>query len=304
MEFKEIEAFYWTAVLRGFARAADHLDTSQPTISARIAALERRLGVALFDRSGRDARLTARGAEMLRWAERIRRITREAEAAVSDNFVTHGAIRIGASETIVHTLLPGFIKSLKTEFPNLNLELTVDTTPVLREALVARELDLGFMLGPVSEPAMLSRPLAIYSLGFFAAPSLALGGRQLGLADVAELPFITYPRHTRPTATLYNYLSAASDGPPRLIATPSLVTNVRLATIGVGIVVVPLVMIKDEVASGVLEKIDLGFELEPLRFTAAYSTVDGGPFAAIAANLAINLAQTIRDSDEIASCWA
>lgn len=235
---------------------------------------------------------------MLRWAERILRLTREAEAAVSDKFASHGTIRIGASETIVHTLLPQLIQRLKDEFPNLHLELMVDTTPVLREALVTRELDLGFLLGPVSEPAMQSRPLVTYPLAFFAAPSLALSGRRLELTDVYHLPFITYPRNTRPTVTLYNYLSAEGDRPPRLIATPSLATNIRLGIIGVGIVVVPPLLVRAERESGALEKLDLGITLEPLRFTATYPAVDPGPFASVAADLAIALAQAIRDPDE------
>jgi DNA-binding transcriptional LysR family regulator len=51
MELKEVEAFYWSATLRSFSKAAIRLDTSQPTISARIASLERHLSLHPQERS-------------------------------------------------------------------------------------------------------------------------------------------------------------------------------------------------------------------------------------------------------------
>src|SRR6266481_5565008 len=98
MQLREIETFYWTATIGNFARAAERLETSQATVSARIAALERRLGLKLFDRSKRSARLTARGREMLGWAESILRLARDAEAAMADPTALGGTVRLGVSE--------------------------------------------------------------------------------------------------------------------------------------------------------------------------------------------------------------
>jgi DNA-binding transcriptional LysR family regulator len=53
LELRELEAFFWVATLRSFSRAADRLHTSQPTVSARVAALEAHLSVKLLERGGR-----------------------------------------------------------------------------------------------------------------------------------------------------------------------------------------------------------------------------------------------------------
>lgn len=103
VELGQVQAFYYAATMRSFARAAERLETSQPTISARVAALERRLGVPLFDRSQRTARLTSRGREMLQWAERMLALAREAHVAVADRASFRGTVRLGTAETLVHT---------------------------------------------------------------------------------------------------------------------------------------------------------------------------------------------------------
>ncbi|WP_352849686.1 LysR family transcriptional regulator [Mesorhizobium sp. M0199] len=58
-------------MLETFAKATEQLNTTQPTISARIAALEDRLGVSLFDRSGHRVALTPKGRSFLRSAEKL-----------------------------------------------------------------------------------------------------------------------------------------------------------------------------------------------------------------------------------------
>ena len=139
MQLKEIEAFYHAATMKSFARAAERLEISQPTISARIVALERGLGVTLFDRSGRSARLTSRGREMLEWSERILGLAREAQASVSDRASFRGTIRLGTAETLVHTWLPRFIEKLRGTFPRLDLELTVDRARARRQKAFDRK---------------------------------------------------------------------------------------------------------------------------------------------------------------------
>lgn len=291
IDTKELEAFYWAATLKGFARAAERLNTSQPTVSARIAALESRLGIALFDRSGRDARLTPRGMEMLAWSERILATLRGAEQAMTDRTAVRGVLRLGVSETVVHLLLPRLLKRLQREFPHLVLELEVDVTPVLRDRLVARELDLALLLGPVSQPAMNNRHLVDYDLAFFAAPALALGGRRLGAADIASHALITYPRHTRPTIALIEQMRTLA-GEPRLIASPSLAANVRLGIIGAGIAVLPSDLVRRETEAGELEALQVALPLEPLRYTATWPALDGSSVTSRVVDIILDTAAT------------
>ncbi len=270
MQLREIETFYWTATIGNFARAAERLETSQATVSARIAALERRLGLKLFDRSKRSARLTARGREMLGWAESILRLARDAEAAMADPTALGGTVRLGVSESIVHTWLPTFIEKLRARYPRLDLELTVDTTSNLRDALVARELDLAFLLGPLAEPALHNEPLSVYPLAFVASPSLKLGRGPLSVQRLAEFPILTYSRHTRPTIELDELIRRKTGRAPRLLCSSALAPNIRLAVAGVGIAVLPVLLVQREIQSKELVLVDTEVGLSPLRFTVTY----------------------------------
>ena len=291
VQLKEIEAFYHAATMKSFARAAERLETSQPTISARIVALERGLGVTLFDRSGRSARLTSRGREMLQWSERLLGLAREARASVSDRASFRGTIRLGTAETLVHTWLPRFIEKLRGTFPRLDLELTVDVTPHLRAGLEAQELDLAFLMGPITEPGFRNLPLSSYRTLFVAAPSLGFGRRKVAVRRLAQHALITYPRNTVPTAELVALIRRHTGRPPRLIASGALAANIRLAVTGAGVALLPEPMVRQELQRRELTVVQTTVAMTPLRFTATWIERDADPFVQAVAELASQIAQ-------------
>jgi DNA-binding transcriptional LysR family regulator len=68
MDFKQIEAFVNVAKYKSFSKAAEAIYLSQPTISSHIASLENELGVILFDRNGKEVRLTRAGSIFIEYA--------------------------------------------------------------------------------------------------------------------------------------------------------------------------------------------------------------------------------------------
>jgi len=292
VELKEIEAFYHAATMQSFARAAERLETSQPTISARVAALERSLGVALFDRSRRAARLTSRGRAMLEWSERILGLAREARAAVADRASFRGTIRVGTAETLVHTWLPRFIEKLRGTFPRLDLELTVDITPNLRTGLEARELDLALLMGPITQPGFRNVTLSSYRTLFVASPKLGLNERKVTAHKLAEHALITYPRNTVPTAELAAIIRRQTGRPPRSIASGALAANIRLAVTGAGVALLPEPMVRKELNRGELAIVKTTIATSPLRFTATWIERDAEPHVAAVAELAEQVAHS------------
>src|SRR6202045_3103028 len=110
VDFKMLETFMWVANLRSFRGAAEKLNTTQPAVSMRIAQLEDALGVRLLERDRRLVAPTQKGQEMLRYAERLVRLRAEMIEAVGDRSTMRGLVRLGVSETIVHTWLPTLIE--------------------------------------------------------------------------------------------------------------------------------------------------------------------------------------------------
>ena len=70
MTLKEIEAFYWTAVLGNFSAAANRLHITQSSLSKRVAELEQSMGADLFARNSKRVELTDEGKSYFPWRDR------------------------------------------------------------------------------------------------------------------------------------------------------------------------------------------------------------------------------------------
>src|SRR5437899_2542114 len=149
-DFKAIETFLWVVTLGSFRTAGEKLNTTQPAISQRIAQLEREVGVKLLNRDHRVASPTPSGRQLMVYAEKLIGLRSEMMAEVSDRSAMRGVLRLGVAETIVHTWLSRLIKSVNTTYPNLSLEIEVDITPNLNARLLAQEIELAFVVGPLS----------------------------------------------------------------------------------------------------------------------------------------------------------
>ncbi|KAA2235534.1 LysR family transcriptional regulator [Salinarimonas soli] len=283
LELKEIETFLWVARLGGFRAAAHKLNTTQPSISNRIAAIEATLGVQLFDRGPQGTALTARGRELIGYAERMLALRAEIMRAVGSPDALRGVVRLGVSETIVHTWLSRLVERLHGLHPNVTLEIDVDTTPNLREGLLTQSLDVALLLGPLAEPRTKSLSLSTYPLSVVARAdsALARGARPVGVEALRAQPVITYPRNTRPYADLRDLLSVPGEPAPRIYANASLSTIVRMALDGIGVAVIPAVLVEREVEAGDLVVVPCALPLAPLTFTATW-LVDAHDHSALA----------------------
>ena len=107
MELSELRVFLKVATERSFSRAAMKLHRTQPAVSQAVRRLEDSVGERLFDRATKDATLTEAGRLLRDYAERLQRLSEEAEAAVKDlRDLRRGRVLIGANEASVHVVLP------------------------------------------------------------------------------------------------------------------------------------------------------------------------------------------------------
>ena len=208
-DFKAIETFMWVVNLGSFRGAAHKLNTTQPAISQRIAQLEREVGVRLLQRDRRMVLPTPSGRQMMVYAEKLIGLRSEMLAVVGDRSAMRGVLRLGVAETIVHTWLSQLIKSVNHAYPNLTLEIEVDITSNLRSRLLAQEIELAFLLGPLTAPTVSNRALCDYPVGFLASPSLGLGDRRLTVQIWRN--FRSSPSRARPSLT--KWCARCSTGP-------------------------------------------------------------------------------------------
>ena len=107
MELSELRVFLTVASERSFSKAAMKLHRTQPAISQAVRRLEESVGERLFDRATKDATLTEAGKLLRDYADRLLRLSEEAEDAVKDlRDLRRGRVLIGANEASVHAVLP------------------------------------------------------------------------------------------------------------------------------------------------------------------------------------------------------
>ena len=292
VDFKSIETFLWVVTLGSFRGAAQRLNTTQPAISQRIAQLEREMGVKLLSREHRMASPTPSGRQLMVYAEKLIGLRSEMMAEVGDRSATRGVMRLGVAETIVHTWLSRLIKSVNTAYPNLSLEIEVDITPNLSARLLAQEIELAFVVGPLSAAGMRNRVLCDYPIGFLASPALGLGNRPLTVEDLAKFPIITFPRKTQPYEIVRSLFNRPDLPPIRLHASASLATVIHMAIEGLGIAVIPTAIVENELADGRLQLLSTDLKISPLTFSASWLASPDTVAVELVADLAGKIAQS------------
>lgn len=291
VDLRNIETFFWVSTLGSFRAAAEKLNTTQPAISQRIALLESDLSVRLFERGARGVTLTAKGQELLSYAERMLQVRLEMMQAAREQDTMTGTVRIGVAETIVQTWMPALIEHVHATYPGLVLEIEVDTTNVLRAHLMSRQINVAFLMGPVLDARIENVPLCRYPLAWVASPRLELGPGPLSLAQVAVHPIITYPSNSSPYIMVRDMLLRAGVPAPRIYGSASLSMIARMTLDRIGVSVITPAFLDKELASGDILALDVAADpLPELAFTASWAPGPDSHVAQVIARLAQRIA--------------
>ncbi|MEM9099863.1 MAG: LysR family transcriptional regulator [Pseudomonadota bacterium] len=291
VNLKQLEAFVVVADLGSFRRAAERLNTTQPNISARIAALEALLGLTLMERDAGSVRLTPKGEALLAHARRVLGEVDAFIAATGEEALFDGTIRLGVTEVVAHVWLGRFLKALNARYPNVLVELNVDFSATLSEGLFSRALDLTFQSGPFDRQISGAEGLADYPMIWVAAPGFGLAGRRLGLEEVTAHPILTGARATLLHQQLRAHLAEAGIRGARVAPSTNLAACIQMAIDGLGLACVPEVMAADALASGDLEQLDYPWAPDALSFQARYDAERAPVYVREAARLAAAIAR-------------
>lgn len=296
INIRSIEIFYWAAKLSSFSRAADKLNTTQPTVSQRISALEAQYGRQFINRATKPISLTLDGQALLQHAELILRQVANLDRDFDASHRTRQTIRLGVSETIVQTWLSRFLEASHQRYPNIDFEISVDITASMMTALQDGELDMAFMLGPATIDGMACHHLINYPLRFYAAPGL-IPNNTLTVDQLRRFPVLTYPRNAYPYTHLRDLLFKITEQRPRIFTNSSLSTIERMAIDRIGIALVAQGAFSPSLERKALVAQDSDIELPPLRFFAFYLLGVGAEvledLSAIAVEVAGNAAVSI-----------
>ncbi|MBG0777194.1 MAG: LysR family transcriptional regulator [Desulfovibrionaceae bacterium] len=160
MDFRRLEAFCKVYELKSFSKAGNELFLSQPTISAHVSALEKHLGVQLFDRLGRTILPTTAGDTLYRHARKAFTIleTARAEIELLQDRVS-GEVLLGGSTIPAHHLLPPIIARYMRQYPAVTVRLRVGDTAEIVDLVARGELTLGVVGARLDRQDLEYKPL-------------------------------------------------------------------------------------------------------------------------------------------------
>lgn len=275
MELRQLESFFWIATLQSFTAAADHLHITQSAISSRMTSLEQELGTTLFDRSGRNIQLTAKGRELLGQAREILELARSMRRAAASEVQYQGPVRLGLASTVAYTWLPQLLQTLWQDHPGLVPELRIGTTPFLHEGLLSRELDLIVATEPIDQPDMETEFLATNPMHWIASTALPLPDDPVAVEVIAGYPIFTYDRRTASYRAIAGRLRSEGLASARLTSVDSTAAIVHLVESGLGIGAIPDIVVRAQIAAGRLRIVRSRVELPSISLFISYRQ---GPF--------------------------
>lgn len=275
MELRQLETFRAVARELSFSRAAAGLGYVQSSVSSQVAALERELGVPLFDRLGRRIALTEAGRMMLGYSERLLELAREAGEAVADAGVGSGEITgslsVSAPETLLTYRLPELLTVFHERYPKVRVSLKPTAVGRLvgstRRALEEGRVDVAFVLDVPSVGAQgLSAELLMEEDVSIVAPTAhALAGSVI--VDPSDLIGETVLLPEAPQSgcayrgRFERQLSEGGVVPGETLEFQSIEAIKRCVSAGMGVTVLPTVTVEAELAAGTLS--ELGWQ-EPI----------------------------------------
>ena len=160
IEIRQLRYAVITADKRSFARAADALNIKQSTLSKKVADLEIRLGVKLFDRTTNGATPTEASKNVL---EAARRIVKDVDNLVTTaramSYGDQGRLAVGFSSSLTGGNLRATIADYLLKFPDVQFDGVEDEPERLRNALHLRMLDVAVTAADISEPGITKVPL-------------------------------------------------------------------------------------------------------------------------------------------------
>ena len=261
MDFPQSEAFLEAANRGSFRRAADALYLSQPSVSARVQALEDEVGVALFHRTARGVRLTDMGRTFLPFAQRsMETLRRGKEVLESVRQTSTGILNIATARVIGTYVLPETLHKFHQLHPDANLHIKVGGSSEVLQMVVNEEVQLGlarFMQHPDVDALNLydeEAVLVVHPEHPFARTGAA------AMAQVAQEPLIVYDPGD-PGSSYFQFINRvcrdAGVTPKVEMNLDSVEAAKNMVQLGLGISFLPRSGVRRELDSGSLSLIAL-----------------------------------------------
>ncbi|WP_310071006.1 LysR family transcriptional regulator [Phyllobacterium sp. 1468] len=253
-QFNHLAAFVRTADLGSFVAAGRVMGLSASAVGKAVTALERQLGVRLFQRSTRSIRLTEEGRLFHERCRRVLDDLEDARASLAHAVATpRGRLRVSVPLVSYHLLLP-VLPDFVRQYPEVELDLDFNDLIV---DMIEGGIDVAIRSGDLPDSRLMSRALRPFQLLLCAAPSyLQSHGTPIRPRDLDDHLAIRfrYPNSGKLQAWPLNFSDGDSDLRARTVMICNNMEALRGATeSGLGIGFMPDFLAKSAIAEGRLQ---------------------------------------------------
>ena len=267
---KQIEALKWVAQLGNFERAATKLNTTQSAISKRIKELESAVGVPVFDRSQRSARLTEKGEHLVALAQQMLALQERMLDLKDAQEIPARRLRLGVTELTALTWLPQLVAALRESYPMVTIEPEVDMSRDLYDRLQEDKLDIIVIPEAFSDPQITSLRLAEIQNVWMASPNLIRTRRVISLEELANYTILIQGSRSGSGLYVSKWLKSEGIILPRLLSCDSMIALLGLAVAGIGVRYLPKQCFRPLVSDGTLKIIRTKPALPLVPYAAMY----------------------------------
>ncbi|WP_195244919.1 LysR family transcriptional regulator [Clostridium celatum] len=196
MNLNHLNYFRVLAKLEHYTQAAEELSITQPSLSHAMASLEKDLGTYLFEKQGRNIKLTKYGKIYFEYVDRALSELEKGEKKLRElTNVSTGTVELGYIYTLGPNFVPQLIKnfSLVEENKNIKFSFGQGTTKTLIEGLKSEKFDMVFCSFVENEPDIEFVPIAHEELVLIVSNDHPLSNKEsIDLMEVEEYPFIYF----------------------------------------------------------------------------------------------------------------
>lgn len=265
MTLDQLRIFVAVAERQHMTRAAEALNLTQSAVSAAIAALEARHDVRLFHRVGRGIELTEAGRGLLADAREVLDRAGAAEQALADRGrLLRGRLVLVASQTIASYWLPRFLARFSTAHPGVTIDLAIANTAGAAEQVLSGAAELGFVEGPVDDPALARWQVGEDAMQLVQAAAPAPG--RVGIDALRAARWVMRERGSGTRAVLEAMLAGLGIDPAALTVALELPSNEAVRTAveaGQGMAALSTLVVAPSLRLGTLHALDVALPPRP-----------------------------------------
>ena len=269
MDLGQLEAFLQVAEHSSFSRAAERLHLTQPSVTARIQALERDLGESLFERNGRGVHLTEVGMTFLPHAQRVLKALQDGRDALqSMRRLELGTLKLAAAPTISTYVLPELLKAFQARYPGIEVSVQTEYSQQIVRMVLADQVQVG-LERTISHPEVVTVPLYEDEVVLVASEEHELARRgHASLEDVRTGPLIMFNRGSSYYALVDNALREAGALVSPAMELDNMEATKKMVEEGLGIAMLPKAAVERELREGDLCQIRVDGLVMPKREVA------------------------------------